>query len=96
MQVYHGNMEQLQPARQGYTGPLQLSAALRLYVMCLIRHPQHTLLPCCHTILLPGPRGLSWRDDKPAELSWIEAQASDPCCSPPASCSCTYGPALHA
>jgi hypothetical protein len=27
-------------------------------------------LLCC----VAGPRGLSWRDDKPAELSWIEAQ----------------------
>jgi hypothetical protein len=25
-------------------------------------------------LLLSGPRGLSWRDDKPAELCWIEAQ----------------------
>lgn len=31
-------------------------------------------IPIAFNSCKTGPRGLSWRDDKPAELSWIEAQ----------------------
>eukprot|EP00955_Chlamydomonas_euryale_P013598 146334-Chlamydomonas_euryale.AAC.5 len=31
-------------------------------------------IPIAFNSCRKGPRGVSWRDDKPAELSWIEAQ----------------------
>lgn len=36
-------------------------------------HAEPVRFPCA------GPRGVSWRDDKPAELSWIEAQVRHVC-----------------
>ena len=33
-------------------------------------------IPITFNSVRKGPRSLDWRDDKPAELSWIETQAS--------------------
>jgi hypothetical protein len=32
-------------------------------------------LPIAFNACRPGRRSISWRDDLPAELSWVEAQA---------------------
>jgi hypothetical protein len=43
--------------------------------LCVKRWLTSLLLPVLVLlVLLAGPRGLSWRDDKPAELCWMEAQ----------------------
>ena len=37
-------------------------------------------IPIAFNSCRKGPRGVCWRDDRPAELTWTEAQVSDPCC----------------
>ncbi len=35
-------------------------------------------IPIAHNSCRRGPRSVGWRDDRPAEMDWIEAQARAP------------------
>lgn len=36
--------------------------------------PLAEAIPIATNSCRPGPRGIGWRDDKPAQLTWIECQ----------------------